>query len=146
MDHFLGNIEHIKNQRDFTKLVDEIPYAQTLGIKILDTQQGIVFCLPAQESVVGNPTLPAIHGGAISGFMEVSAAMFLLLKFERPVIPRVVDFSIDFLRAGRLFDTYASCEILRQGNRVTNVQVRAWQQEEHKPIATARANFITEPH
>ncbi len=146
MQDFPEKLRIMKQAGSVEGLVGLIPYAQTLGVQIKTESSGILlFELPANPDVVGNPTLPAIHGGALSGFMEVSCALYLLFYSENLVIPRIVDFSIDFLRAGRIVDTYARCDVMRQGARVSNIQVTAWQDEITEPIASARANFLTEP-
>lgn len=80
-------------------------------------------------------------GGVIAGFMELSAALYLLIFSESASIPRIIDFSIDYLRAGLYRDTYARCQLWRQGRRVTNVAITAWQGDPDQPIATARAHF-----
>ncbi|WP_275670886.1 acyl-CoA thioesterase domain-containing protein, partial [Pseudomonas sp. JV241A] len=52
--------------------------------------------------------------------------------------------SIDYLRAGHYRDTHAQCQLWRQGRRVTNVAITAWQGNPDEPIATARAHFKIE--
>lgn len=37
--------------------------------------------------------LPAIHGGVIGGFMEVSAAIYLMMSQDTFRMPKIVDFS-----------------------------------------------------
>ena len=123
-------------------LIDALPYAGLLGILPLGAGEQLSFHLPPNQTNVGNPTLPALHGGAVGGFMEMSATLYLLMTMETLKVPRVVDFSIDYVRAGHLIDTYASCEVVRQGRRLVNVQIRAWQQDKSTPIATARAHFL----
>jgi acyl-coenzyme A thioesterase PaaI-like protein len=58
--------------------------------------------------------------------------------------PKIIDFSLDYLRAGMDQDTYAFCRVTRQGGRVANVEVQAWQTDRDKPIALARAHFLLE--
>ncbi|MFT6916531.1 MAG: hypothetical protein ACJAWL_002871 [Motiliproteus sp.] len=123
-------------------LLEALPYAKLLGIRTLNEGPELLFHLPPSRSNVGNPTLPALHGGAIAGFMEMSAAIHLLINMPIPKVPRVVDFSIDYLRAGLLEDTYARCSVVRQGRRLVNVSIHAWQRDQDKPIATARAHFL----
>lgn len=123
-------------------LPEAIPYARLLGIK-LDQQGGqCCFHLPASRSNVGNPTLPALHGGAIGGFMELAAVLHLLTVMDTLQLPKVVDFSIDYIRAGKLRDTWASCEVVREGRRLVNVSVNAWQEDPQTSIARARAHFL----
>ncbi|WP_097461849.1 PaaI family thioesterase [Mangrovitalea sediminis] len=129
-------------QGDLSALVERIPYAKMIGLVCERFGDDLIFRLPPQESNVGNPILPAIHGGVIGGFMELSAALYLMRSQDTPKLPRIVDFSIDYLRAGLLRETYAECRLTRQGNRVANVMVTAWQKSRLEPIATARAHFL----
>lgn len=124
------------------RLVEALPYAKLLGIRTLHQGEALLFHLPPSHSNVGNPTLPALHGGAIAGFMEMAAAIHLLINMQIPKVPRVVDFSIDYVRAGLLEDTYASCSVVRQGRKLVNVAIHAWQRDQTAPIATARAHFL----
>ena len=78
--------------------------------------------------------------------MELSAALHLLIFTGSPGVPKIIDFSLDYLRAGQFRDTWAKCQVCRQGRRVANVAITAWQSTEGEPIATARAHFkIDEP-
>ncbi|QXH49868.1 PaaI family thioesterase [Pseudomonas fakonensis] len=122
-----------------------IPYAGLIGIECQRQGDDLLFRLPANEHNIGNPLLPAIHGGVIAGFMELSAALYLLIFSDSASIPKIIDFSIDYLRAGHYRDTFAQCQLWRQGRRVTNVAITAWQVDRDTPIATARAHFKIEP-
>ena len=130
---------------DYRPLLALIPYAGLIGIECEREGEDLLFRLPASADNIGNPLLPAIHGGVIAGFMELSAALYLLIFSESASIPKVIDFSIDYLRAGHFRDTYAQCQLWRQGRRVTNVAITAWQGDRQSPIATARAHFKIEP-
>ncbi|WP_210639886.1 MULTISPECIES: PaaI family thioesterase [unclassified Pseudomonas] len=133
-------------QGDYTLLLASIPYAQLIGVECSRQGDGLLFRLPANKDNIGNPLLPAIHGGVIAGFMELSAAVYLLVTTGAPGVPKIIDFSLDYLRAGQFRDTYAKCQVWRQGRRVANVAITAWQDAEAEPIATARAHFkIQEP-
>ncbi|MBG6288704.1 MULTISPECIES: PaaI family thioesterase [Pseudomonas] len=127
--------------KDYDPLIDAIPYARLLGIRCLRLGDDAIFHLPANPDNIGNPTLPALHGGVIAGFMEHSALLHLLMFMGIPHMPKIIDFSIDYLRAGHFRDTYAQCQVWRQGRRVANVAITAWQTTRTEPIATARAHF-----
>lgn len=127
---------------DFAPLLDSIPYAGYIGLQCERFGDDLIFRLPRKESNLGNPLLPAIHGGVIGGFMEVSAAIYLMMSQDAFRMPRIVDFSLDYLRAGLDRETYAECHLTRQGNRVANVMITAWQKSRREPIATARAHFL----
>jgi acyl-coenzyme A thioesterase PaaI-like protein len=74
--------------------------------------------------------------------MENSAIFHVLAMLDTERIPKVVDFSLDYLRPGRFRDTFATCEVVRQGKKVVNVSVKAWQTTKSEPIANARTHLL----
>ncbi|KQP13159.1 PaaI family thioesterase [Pseudorhodoferax sp. Leaf267] len=124
-----------------------IPYADYLGIRLAEQGARPVFRLPFQHRLIGNPQLPALHGGVVAGFAETAATLHLIRAIGGAKFPKCVDFSIDYLRSGRPEDTYASCEVVRLGGRVALVQVRCWQgRGPALPITVARGHFLlTDP-
>ena len=102
----------------------------------------ITFVLPADRKLIGNPTLPAIHGGVVGAFMEQAAALHLVARMDDPVLPRIINFSLDYLRPARLRDTFARCVLTRQGRQIANVSITAWQENSEEPVAIARAHFL----
>ena len=129
---------------DYGSLLQLIPYATLIGVECSRVGDDLLFRLPANKDNIGNPLLPASHGGVIAGFMELSAALHLLIATGSPGVPKIIDFSLDYLRAGQFRDTWARCQVCRQGRRVANVAITAWQSTEAEPIATARAHFKVE--
>ncbi len=75
-------------------------------------------------------------------FMETAGTLDLMLSAREPRLPRIVDFSIDYLRTARVVPTHARCQLLREGRRLANVQVTAWQESEEQPVATARLHLV----
>ena len=137
-------LKYTQETGDFSRLLGSIPYAGFIGLECDRFGDDLIFRLPAKDENLGNPILPAIHGGVIGGFMELSAALYLMLNQDTLRLPRIVDFSLDYLRAGLNRETFAECRLTRQGNRVANVMVSAWQKSRSQPIATARAHFLME--
>ncbi|MCG9696436.1 PaaI family thioesterase [Shewanella sp. Isolate11] len=129
---------------DFSDLLAHVPYAKFIGMEVVRFGDELVFQLPAKDENIGNPTLPAIHGGVIAGFMEMSAIVQLMVFMQTTKVPKIVDFSIDYLRAGYHRDSFAECKITRQGRRVANVNINCWQTNRKSLIATARAHFLIE--
>ena len=127
---------------DYSALVSAVPYARLLGIGCIKIGDDMVFTLPAQKDNIGNPTLPAIHGGVLGGFIEHAAILQVIMKMDEPRFPKVVDLSIDYLSAGHFRDSYAECRILRMGRRLANVQMVIWQTSKDEPVATARAHLL----
>ena len=123
-----------------------IPYAEYLRIHLASGGDAPLFCLPFQDTLIGNPYLPALHGGVVAGFAETAATLQLVRSVAGAKLPKCIDFSIDYLRAGRAEATYAACEVVRLGGRVALVQVRCWQSKgPAQPIAVARGHFLLTP-
>ncbi|MBB5187987.1 acyl-coenzyme A thioesterase PaaI-like protein [Zhongshania antarctica] len=125
---------------EFQQRISQVPYARTLGIQI--GGEDACFLLPVKKSNIGNPTLPALHGGAIAGFMELSAMIHILQHSKNDKIPKVVDFAVDYVRAGKYVATHSRCKLVYLGRRMINESVSAWQEDETAPIAMARAQFL----
>lgn len=123
-----------------------IPYVETLGIVPQVMGEEFTLVLPYRESNIGNPALPALHGGGIGGFMEVCAIAQLILNNPDLTLPRPIGINIDYLRRGRPMETYARAQIFKQGSRVANVRVRAWQDKFETPIATLTGHFLLGTH
>ena len=141
---FKTRLEQAHERGDYEALLNLIPYAKLIGIECTRRGDELLFRLPANKDNIGNPILPALHGGVIAGFMELSASLHLLIAMKATQMPKIIDFSVDYLRAGLYRDTYAQCQVWRQGRRVANVAVTAWQATAGEPIATARAHFKIE--
>lgn len=119
-----------------------IPYVEYLGIRMAPGGAVPLFRLPYQDKLIGNPFLPALHGGVIAGFAETAALLHLVQALQGAKLPKGIDFSIDYLRSGRPVETFAECELVRVGARVALVQVRCWQSSPDNPIVAARGHFL----
>jgi uncharacterized protein (TIGR00369 family) len=122
-----------------------IPYADYLGIRVapgLSAADAPLYRLPYEEKLIGNPRLPALHGGVVAGFAETAAMLHLAQVLKGTKLPKGVDFAVDYLRAARPVETFAQCELVRVGARVALVQVRCWQSGPDNPIINARGHFV----
>jgi len=131
------------NSDAIERALSRIPYAQTLGVKPLLIGEEFTLIMPYEESNIGNPVLPALHGGAISGLMEIAAISQLLISTDGKGLPKPIGINVDYLRKGSAKDTYARAVIFKQGSRVANVRVRAWQDDYDKPIAVMHGHYLT---
>lgn len=142
MSELADAIDRVREARDGSALCHWVPYARYLGMRFELVDDRPLFHLPHRDELIGNPALPALHGGVVAGFMENAAMMQVLLESREARLPKSVDFAIDYLRSARTRDCHARCELVRQGRRVAQVQIRCWQDDEQRPIATARAHFL----
>lgn len=132
-------VQRARECGDIAPLLEVIPYARLIGVS---RRTDGVFCLAAKRSNLGNPKMQAVHGGAMAGFMEMSAVLHLLMGMETLRFPKVIDFAIDYLRPAFMVDTFAECELVREGRKLINVRVLAWQGDQRQLVASARANFL----
>ncbi len=131
-----------RTTRDWTALVGGIPYMSYLGLRVAHGDNDLVCTMPFAEHLIGNPGLPALHGGTIGALLESTAALTLLARAEELILPKTINLTIDYLLSGRAQDTYAAGTITRLGRRVANVSVTAWQTSREQPIASANVHFL----
>lgn len=125
-------------------MIDRLPpYAQLLGLTVEHDDAGApVLVMPFGNHVLGRPGF--LHGGAISGLMEMAAIVALhdALEGEGGGEIKPVNVTVDFMRGGRDKPTRSRGIVTRLGTRVANVEATAWQDDPIKPIAAARMNYL----
>ncbi len=150
----------IKQRREglLRALVDAVPYIGFLGIQFDRRGDELTAVLPYHDSLIGNPMLPALHGGATAGFLEIAAMIELSWSSlwdgveaqgalpEGPLrLPKTIDFTIDYLRPGLPRDAYARARVNRFGRRYASVHVEAWQDNRARLFAQASGHFLMPP-
>ncbi len=137
-------------------LFDRVPYARFLGMSFELKGDELTAVLPFKHELIGNPMLPALHGGVVAAMMELTAVAQIFLAQnaqgapgapEAPGtlrVPKTIDVSIDYLRSGRPVDTYARAHLTKLGRRIANVRVEAWQYDRADPIATLHGHFLVQ--
>lgn len=155
-------VQVVKLRRDTTlaALTGSIPYIRFLGIKFDRRGDELTAILPFDDMLIGNPLLPALHGGATAGFLETTAIVELawqalweeveagrvspqsLSDASRLRLPKTIDFTVDYLRSGLPRDAYARATVNRSGRRYASVQVEAWQDNRSRLIAQATGHFL----
>ncbi len=152
----------VKQRRDaaLTAIVDSIPYARFLGVTFDRRGDELTGILNYDDTLIGNPFLPALHGGATAAFLELTSVITLGWRHYFPAIesgdldpedmaagnlprmPKTIDFTIDYLRSGLPRDAYARASISRAGRRYASVHVEAWQDHHDKLYAQATGHFL----
>ncbi len=158
-------VQIIKQRRDaaLAALVKAVPYAGFLGITFDRRGDELTAVLPFSEMLIGNPMLPALHGGATASFLEVTAIIELswsriwhgiesgtldpadMTAGQMPRLPKTIDFTIDYLRSGLPRDAYARARVNRSGRRYASVHVEAWQDNRSRLFAQATGHFLMPP-
>jgi acyl-coenzyme A thioesterase PaaI-like protein len=155
-------VQVLKQRRDeaLARLVDSAPYHSFLGVSFSRMGDELTGRLAYDDRLIGNPALPALHGGVTGAFLEITAIVQLawdnvwavmesgeagaarIAAGDFPPMPKTVDVTIDYLRSGKPRDAYARALVTKRGRRVANVRVEAWQDERDKPIALAHGHFL----
>ena len=118
------------------------PFARWLGIRALGDG---TLVMPFSPNIVGNPILPAIHGGMTGAFLETTAIFGVARELGATALPKPIGLTVNYLRSGRALDTFANVSIVKQGRRIVAFEARAWQDDANKPIATAFGHFMLRP-
>ena len=127
---------------DPSRLAEAMPYARWLGMAPEASTGELLTRLRFERKNIGNPVLPAIHGGVIGALLETAAIFHMLWEGETVAIPKIVTITIDYLRFAKPVDTLAKATLTRQGRRIANVAVDAWQEDRSRPVAAARMHFL----
>ncbi len=127
------------------QLLAEVPYMRFLGMTADLAGDEMTATLPFSQRLVGNPILPALHGGVIGAFMEMTALCQLTLIEPLRRQPRTIDVTVEYLRSGRPLTTHARADVRKVGRRIANVHVEAWQEARSQPIAALRGHFMLSP-
>ncbi|WP_293824419.1 PaaI family thioesterase [uncultured Brevundimonas sp.] len=125
-----------------TDLLATLPYARFLGLKTLLNGDEVTVVMPFADRLIGNPMLPALHGGSTAALLEMTAMAQLALAFPSARLPRPINVTVAYLRTGRPIDVFARAKISRAGRRLAHVQAEAWQEERAQPIASLTAHFL----
>lgn len=124
------------------ELLDRLPYARFLNLQTQMNGDEVTVVMPFADQLIGNPMLPALHGGSTAALLEMTAMAQLALAFPSARLPRPINVTVAYLRTGRPVDVFARAKISRAGRRLAHVQAEAWQEERAQPIASLTAHFL----
>lgn len=127
-------------------LLDTLPYARFLGLLTGRDGDLLTVTMPFADKLIGNPVLPALHGGSTAAMLELTAVAQVAVLYPRLELPRPINVTVTYLRSGRPQDVYARARISKAGRRVAHVQAEAWQDDEDQPIASLSAHFLVAQH
>lgn len=155
-------LDQIKLRRDsaLQALISGVPYLRWQGITFDRRGDELTGVLPYNPRNIGNPILPALHGGVTAAFLEITAvielswaAMWADLEAGKiqpdakdpaslPRLPKTIDLTVDYLRSGLPRDAYARARVVRSGRRYASVHVEAWQDNRSRLFAQATGHFL----
>jgi acyl-coenzyme A thioesterase PaaI-like protein len=80
---------------DPSGLFAKSPFARCLGIRI--GEDGTLV-MPFSPRIIGNPILPAIHGGITGAFLETTAVVGVTRELAVSALPKPIGLTINYLR------------------------------------------------
>lgn len=154
-------VTQVKRRRDLalSVIVSQVPYIKFLGVSFDRHGDELTSTMAFHEDLIGNPMLPALHGGATAAFLEVTAIIGLAwaslwtdIEEERLnisavqngklALPKTIDLTVDYLRSGLPRDAYARARVNRSGRRYASVHVEGWQDNRSRLFAQATGHFL----
>ena len=135
-------IQAARESGDLQPLIDAVPYFRWMGLRVDRQGDELITVMPLQEMLIGNPMLPALHGGTTGALLESAAMISLIGAQDEPKLPKIINITVQYLRPGRDRDSFATGIVTKQGRRIVSVQAIAWQQDRNKLFATASTHFM----
>ena len=154
-------VTHVKRRRDLalSVIVNQVPYINFLGVTFDRHGDELTATMRFHENLIGNPELPALHGGATAAFLEITSIVGLAwtslwdeieterlnvksLQAGELALPKTIDFTVDYLRSGLPRDAYARARVNRSGRRYASVHVEGWQDNRDRLFAQASGHFL----
>lgn len=123
-------------------LIDAVPYARFLDLKVRRTDAGLITTMHFHDDLVGDASLPALHGGTLAGLLESAAVFAVLFDAEATVLPKTITLTIDYLRSARAVDTHCRARVIRRGRRMAVLESSAYQDDPEQPVATAMVHLL----
>lgn len=123
-------------------ILSDLPYARLLGLISAIEDDRLIVTMPFNGKLIGDPILPALHGGSTAALLEFTAIAEIARVHPGARLPRPINVSIAYLRSGKPVDVLASARIVKAGRRVAHVHATAWQADIDQPIATLTAHFL----
>lgn len=118
------------------------PYEQMMGIRAANDEERSDGCMVFREHLIGNPYVPAIHGGAVASLLQATAKLALTRDTSATIHPQMLSCSLEYLGSPLTKNTFARATISSISRRFANVRVIAFQESPDQPVAAATIQFV----
>jgi uncharacterized protein (TIGR00369 family) len=136
-------VRRARQEEDPGLLVRALPFCVLTGISFEKDEAGsLIGVLPYADHLIGDSSIPALHGGTLCTLLETTAVFHVLWAARDAPLPKTITATVDYLRSGRPVDTRCRAEIVRLGRRIAVVSARAYQDDPSAPIATAIIHIL----
>jgi uncharacterized protein (TIGR00369 family) len=123
---------------------NSVPHNQALGMQLVDfNDDGVLYELPYDLKLVGNPDTGTLHGGAITALLDASSGVSVFCVLGELVPIATLDLRIDYLKPaepGRPVRCRARCYKLTRN--VAFTRAVAYHHDPDDAIAHAVGTFM----
>ena len=120
----------------------QVPFNQVLGIQIQEIRDGFAAMhIPFRDTLIGDTSRPAIHGGVLSALADVVAGTALLTQLEMGDRLSTVDLRIDYLRPAGKADLRGEATVSRIGNRIGVARVAIYGSDPEELVGEGSAVY-----
>lgn len=121
-----------------------VPHNEALGMRIVEvTDTEVLYELPYDAKLVGNPETGTLHGGAITALLDASSGVAVFAVLTEMVPIATLDLRIDYLRPaepGRSVISKATC--YKVTRNVAFTRAVAYHDDPDDAIAHAVGTFM----
>jgi uncharacterized protein (TIGR00369 family) len=121
-----------------------VPHNEALGMRIIDvTDTEVLYELPYDARLIGNPETGTLHGGAITALLDASSGVAVFAVLTEMVPIATLDLRIDYLRPaepGRSVISKATC--YKVTRNVAFTRAVAYHDDPDDAIAHAVGTFM----
>jgi uncharacterized protein (TIGR00369 family) len=121
-----------------------VPHNEALGLRLLDlTDTEVIYELPYDAKLVGNPDTGTLHGGAITALLDASSGLAVFAALTELVPLATLDLRIDYLKPaepGKSVISKATCYKITRN--VAFTRAVAYQDDPSDAVAHAVGTFM----
>ena len=116
---------NLEQLREF--FIREVPFNKFLGMTLAELRDGFARLeLPFRPEFIGDSRRPALHGGVISTLIDTAGGAATFSKITMEDTCSTIDLRVDYLLPGSAETLCAEATVIRIGNRVSAVDIRAF--------------------
>jgi acyl-coenzyme A thioesterase PaaI-like protein len=143
-------ISAARQNGDLQPLIEAVPYFRWMGLRVDRQGEELITVLPFQDMLIGNPLLPALHGGVTGALLESAAMISLIGAMDTPRLPKIVNITVEYLRPGGALDSFATGIVTEIQNQIPNSNSKSWStrhgSQETRPLWRSGYNRHHRPH
>ena len=140
----MNPLHNLPPERGQQYFVDPVPLNRALGLRYVSSGIGhIVYDLPWQAELVGDPETGILQGGAITVMFDAACGGAIVSKLDEVCRLVTLDLRIDYLRPATPHKTVrCEAECHRVTKHIAWARATAYHDDISLPIATAIGSFM----